>query len=871
MGPLSAKLSHGLQLNQAKVVLDNKRKEEMHKLKLQAQAQKEQQAMRQKEELHQAKLSDMGGGGGAPLGKPEMPLEGTPTNPEAGKKDTIPVFLAKDEAVIPAESATLPENKQIIAALVQQGRDMQGYSKGTTSVKPIAGRLQNENLLPLIPKIGKGKRMRGYQYGTTSIPSGVLGLEDENAIPGMVTPQTNLLGATIPPAVTPEYEAPTYWDSVKDRAREMFVDPIVGKPQAAPIPAPVTTAPVQQVPPQVVTEAPTSTPVGTQVVPRLSVAERNNNPGNLKFIGQEGAVQGDKATDGGYFARFETPEAGMAALQRDISVKIDRDKTIRGIISRYAPPNGHNNTDAYIANVSARLGLDPDAPVPLDKRDALIAAIIKQEGGGSVGGVPPKGVASNSPVPQLQAPGTAPLKSHSTSTSTTGTSVDWDKVSPAPDYNNILKSYQDAVPTVESLITKHGNDKDSFVEAFKDMFSYRGLKDLFSVNDGDLAKAAIATLVGKARGFSTADSFGYAGKMLYQTSQTRQAQQLSEANAAKRTVATMAGEARQNANNQYKGEMTTWKTEVEANKKRVTERIADGLKAAQARGKDVEGMYQKIIDGTSNLPIEHRQAIINNAVAAMGSSTDPDAVFNKLLGVYTQSAANREASLKPVTVLRVSDGKPMKAFESKSGALYDENDNRIDPRTVNLADDMKGDKERGADQLAVAFPDKIQDPKDPTKMIDNPYGGKEIRATMAESIIATGGRTTPQNMGAIGHIASAKLAKSKMPMTLGNAMLAIKDAVIERMNPAGSYQVIVDGTKTGAADPAQSMGITRQITSYAEEKNLDVGTVVKDIDAKWEQLKKNPVDYQKVLRATPPGQSPAVFFYTTKNKAELFR
>ena len=38
-------------------------------------------------------------------------------------------------------------------------------------------------------------------------------------------------------------------------------------------------------------------------------------------------------------------------------------QTIRGIISRWAPPQDHNNTEAYIKNVSKLTGIGPDEPI----------------------------------------------------------------------------------------------------------------------------------------------------------------------------------------------------------------------------------------------------------------------------------------------------------------------------------------------------------------------------------------------------------------------------------------------------------------------------------------------------------------------------
>jgi hypothetical protein len=96
----------------------------------------------------------------------------------------------------------------------------------------------------------------------------------------------------------------------------------------------------------------------------------NNNPGNLE----------DRR---GSFRRFISMQEGEAALTSDIDAKIDRDglNSVRQIISKYAPPS-ENNTKAYIADVSGKLGLDPDDPITSrDQRMQLVQAIVEHEQG----------------------------------------------------------------------------------------------------------------------------------------------------------------------------------------------------------------------------------------------------------------------------------------------------------------------------------------------------------------------------------------------------------------------------------------------------------------------------------------------------------
>ena len=66
------------------------------------------------------------------------------------------------------------------------------------------------------------------------------------------------------------------------------------------------------------------------------------------------------------FCQFESMEWGWRAafylLTRTYYHKY-RLYTIRGIVSKWAPPQDHNNTEAYIRNVCKRTGIGPDEPL----------------------------------------------------------------------------------------------------------------------------------------------------------------------------------------------------------------------------------------------------------------------------------------------------------------------------------------------------------------------------------------------------------------------------------------------------------------------------------------------------------------------------
>lgn len=109
----------------------------------------------------------------------------------------------------------------------------------------------------------------------------------------------------------------------------------------------------------------------------------NNNPGNIKrtSIAWRGEVPEAEKTDP-VFEQFTAPEWGIRAMAREILTSLRRGQTtIRAIITEWAPPS-ENPTESYIANVSRRTNIAPDAPIDADRdMAALIGAIIRQENG----------------------------------------------------------------------------------------------------------------------------------------------------------------------------------------------------------------------------------------------------------------------------------------------------------------------------------------------------------------------------------------------------------------------------------------------------------------------------------------------------------
>lgn len=111
---------------------------------------------------------------------------------------------------------------------------------------------------------------------------------------------------------------------------------------------------------------------------------RNNNPGNIrdgndKWQGMS-KIDADKS-----FVEFDDPTWGIRALAVTLVTYQDKHKlrSIRAIISRWAPPN-ENNTEAYVAAVAKACHVAPDESVNVHKYEVmcpLVEAIIRHENG----------------------------------------------------------------------------------------------------------------------------------------------------------------------------------------------------------------------------------------------------------------------------------------------------------------------------------------------------------------------------------------------------------------------------------------------------------------------------------------------------------
>lgn len=139
---------------------------------------------------------------------------------------------------------------------------------------------------------------------------------------------------------------------------------------------------------------------------------RNNNPWNINYAGQQGAVK--EPGQGSRFAKFETPEAGIAAADRQLMLYYTGQSkaagnrpltTIEQIISTASPSTDGNDTRGMINGASKELGVKPSDQLNLNDpafRARVLTALFNQEGNNPWSSEQVKAVISGAPVSQIQ-------------------------------------------------------------------------------------------------------------------------------------------------------------------------------------------------------------------------------------------------------------------------------------------------------------------------------------------------------------------------------------------------------------------------------------------------------------------------------------
>jgi hypothetical protein len=131
---------------------------------------------------------------------------------------------------------------------------------------------------------------------------------------------------------------------------------------------------------------------------------RNNNPLNIEAGNFTQGQPGFAGSDG-RFAKFASMDQGVGAANKLLDVYQNKHglNTVAGIVGRWAPSSDGNNVSSYAANVSKQLGIDPNAPIPPEMRQQLIAAMGQHENGRPVPMGQPQQMAQAQPTAQMPA------------------------------------------------------------------------------------------------------------------------------------------------------------------------------------------------------------------------------------------------------------------------------------------------------------------------------------------------------------------------------------------------------------------------------------------------------------------------------------
>lgn len=109
---------------------------------------------------------------------------------------------------------------------------------------------------------------------------------------------------------------------------------------------------------------------------------RDNNPGNLRYIADPLRAWNGQVGDNQGFGVYSSAALGVRAMSHQLQEDFaNGDTTLADLITTWAPPS-ENNTPAYIADVAAQTGIDPNAALDLyPNLPAIVAAIIQHENG----------------------------------------------------------------------------------------------------------------------------------------------------------------------------------------------------------------------------------------------------------------------------------------------------------------------------------------------------------------------------------------------------------------------------------------------------------------------------------------------------------
>jgi len=867
----------------AKMENDEKRKERLHEIKLQEAAAKANQGIGHKEELHGIKVNELGG----PLGKkPRMNREklGLPSsNPMSGTgmfkqgqhmlakgTDTVPAMLTPGEAVIPRAAAQDPRNKPLIAQMVQQGRQAQKFGKGTTGVIDIPHQLA---MLPVVKPV---KKRMGYEDGTIDAQDeqiynpdkyneGTMNVVEKDGLPMMH-------GGYVPHYENGTVDANYEFDTQGDR---QGLNPY-GLRQQVPaetaqgldytMPTPKGSGYMGGMPSadgKMMTEYTMDDNKGQypSMVPTLGAEE-------LKIIskGQMPDEIDDKARAyrDARVAAGQSPFASSTGLKApmgygDFLYKEGQPKPVNIAEVEPAPPpvitekSQVNNMDR-VANPSPFVGaVDGDNMPPIPE-----TAVVEST---------PRSLTP--PLPKYPAKGSPEDRTN-------------------PDY--WIKHFKGANGDVEKAADRYKNDDKGFIESFKDIFSYKGLKDTLGLNNQEIARMAVMYLGSRARGYNSAKSLSFAGKNAFETSLQRQSREFSEIAADRRAEKSDDRAVRTAAISMASQEQRYQFEDQRA----IAKERKDEMTRLTAERRDLRKEYENDRDRFENfaskdVPMSVRNEAFKLAYAPLKSKEPADRIEEQrdnlrkatvLMSMNVQhkdkgNTINMPSPVQPVTLVTNSNGVAVNAmFDPR--APVNQRYTTVDGSPLDMSQySFKSTEDLNTSKLKSAISSSIPETIKNEKGEDVKNYNKPQLVEATHNVLYNMGMTKANDtqVARIVNDAYQHLIGSKMPINQENLELAIQTNVIKTGANSPLMEVKSDTTNNknflSKGNTQQQLEAGHEVGRLAKQaqaanKTLDITPAVmaKNIEDNWADLKKNnPKAYNKFLDDAPLGKSPALEYY----------
>lgn len=289
--------------------------------------------------------------------------------------DVVKNMMATQQQATQAHASIMNMNEQQRSIIGKVAMSLQGQPQDVIDGTMEALKRQNPALASGLPIIQQGLQHLRATGGQPAVDAAL------NRFGQSVMSPTEQIAANTPDVAIVNNAKQRYGINLKPGVRDL--------PQGGVVPG--LGATMQPPPTQPTINPETGQPgiIGPSLAPApgelgTTAPMRANNPGALM--------------PGGKMAQFDTPQAGLQALDSNLQSYGKRGvNTLAGVITKWAPP-GSNNTAAYIADAAQRLGIKPDQKIDLSNpvvRQAVGTAIMLHENGAA-------GVFGQQQAPQQQ-------------------------------------------------------------------------------------------------------------------------------------------------------------------------------------------------------------------------------------------------------------------------------------------------------------------------------------------------------------------------------------------------------------------------------------------------------------------------------------